>query len=161
MFKLMVFLLFGGSFGIYYLVNTTFAWTYRNQYHLDSGIVGACYLPMAFGGMVGGNLGGRLSDYVYNRNVAKAGPDTRTNPEMRLSIPVLGCFAAILLGALTGYGWCVQENIHYSVPIVFLFFGKCILTSACVETYTHAQNSDDEYDASACDNNDVSGGLSS
>lgn len=108
---------------MYYLVNTTFAWTFANQYHLDSGTVGLCYLPLAAGGMLGGNLGGRISDRVYNRNMAKAGPNAEATPEMRLSIPVLSGVCLLNLGALVGYGWTLQENVHYAAPICFCFLG--------------------------------------
>lgn len=110
-------------FGVYYLLNTLFAWTYANQYKLDSGTVGLCFLPSAVGGILGGNIGGRLSDIVYNRNVRKAGLDAPTYPEMRLSIPVFCTASMILFGSCVGYGWCVQENVHFAVPMVFLFFG--------------------------------------
>lgn len=85
--------------------------------------MGVCFLPSAVGGILGGNIGGRLSDIVYNRNVRKAGIGAPTYPEMRLSIPVLCIASFILFGSCVGYGWCVQENVHFGVPMVFLFFG--------------------------------------
>ncbi|KAI7853807.1 major facilitator superfamily domain-containing protein [Circinella umbellata] len=114
----------GILFGVYYLLNTSFAWVFANQYKLDSGIIGACYLPAAVGGMIGGNIGGRLSDAVYNRTVKKATDNQQEkNPEMRISIPILSVSALFLLGVLTGYGWTIKQNVHYSAPMIFSFFG--------------------------------------
>ena len=91
---------------------------------LDSGIIGACYLPAAVGGMIGGNIGGRLSDAVYNRAVKRAMDNQQEkNPEMRISTPILSAAALFLLGVLTGYGWTITQNVHYAAPMVFSFFG--------------------------------------
>ncbi|KAI9278472.1 major facilitator superfamily domain-containing protein [Phascolomyces articulosus] len=128
----------GILFGVYYLLNTSFAWVFANQYKLDSGIIGACYLPAAVGGMIGGNIGGRLSDYVYNRNVKKAQENNQeTNPEMRISIPILSIAALFLLGVLTGYGWTTKQNVHYAAPMVFSFFvsGSIMLPHVTLTTY--------------------------
>lgn len=112
------------SFGVYYLLNTTFTWSFSQTYGLDSGLVGACYIPNAVGGVVGGNFGGRISDYIYNRNVAKAQAAGKPiTPEMRLSMMVLAPAAFLLAASLIAYGWTVYYEVHYAVPIVMTFFG--------------------------------------
>ncbi|KAJ8657436.1 hypothetical protein O0I10_006738 [Lichtheimia ornata] len=144
----------GIMFGVYYLLNTLFAWTYANQYKLDSGTVGLCFLPSAVGGILGGNIGGRLSDIVYNRNVRKAGIGAPTYPEMRLSIPVLCIASFILFGSCVGYGWCVQENVHFGVPMVFLFFVSfgIMLPHVTLTTYLVDCHRSQSASVTACNN---------
>lgn len=112
-------------FFTFYLVNTNFTRTYETQYGLDSGTVGLCYLPMAAGSIVGGLVGGRFSDKVYNRRVAKA-ENQHTYPEMRLGGWLFYGGVLTQLAALVVYGWCIRYNVHYSVGLVCLFFGKWV-----------------------------------
>ncbi|KAI9496395.1 major facilitator superfamily domain-containing protein [Zychaea mexicana] len=145
----------GILFGVYYLMNTSFAWVFANQYKLDSGIIGVCYLPAAIGGMIGGNIGGRLSDFVYNNNVKKATDNQQTtNPEMRLSIPLLGVVALFLLGVLTGYGWTVKQNVHYAAPMAFSFFvsGSIMLPHVTLTTYLVDSHRSHAASATSCNN---------
>ncbi|KAI8371749.1 major facilitator superfamily domain-containing protein [Radiomyces spectabilis] len=111
----------GMLFMVFYLDNTTFTRTYTNQYGLDSGTVGLCYLPLAVGSMIGGIAGGRMSDRVYNKRVAQAEGGV-IHPEMRIS-GVLFALALILqLCAFVAYGWCVQENVHFAFGLICQFF---------------------------------------
>ncbi|KAI8075018.1 major facilitator superfamily domain-containing protein [Gongronella butleri] len=61
----------GILFFLLYVINTTFTRTYSVQYGFDTGTVGLLYLPNAVGCMIGGIMGGRLSDSRYNKQVAK------------------------------------------------------------------------------------------
>ncbi|ORX59444.1 MFS general substrate transporter [Hesseltinella vesiculosa] len=105
---------------VFFTVNTLFTRTYTNQYGLSTGMVGLCYLPMSFGTVAGAMYGGRSADKRYNEQTAKH--PNRIEPEMRLGGWVF--YAGILLQCLTfiGYGWCVQENVHFAVGLVILFF---------------------------------------
>ncbi|KAI8097157.1 major facilitator superfamily domain-containing protein [Halteromyces radiatus] len=99
--------------------------TYESQYGMDSGTAGLCYLPNAVGCMIGGILGGRMSDRKYNREVIKLqenNSDDQPYPEMRLG--GIQFYGAILLNlfAMIGYGWCVQENVHWAYGVVCQFF---------------------------------------
>jgi MFS family permease len=94
---------------------------------MDSGTVGLCYLPNALGCMVGGIAGGRMSDVRYNKAVARLNDQEEKGaqaayPEMRLGGWLF--YGAIILNllAMTAYGWCVQENVHWAYGVVCQFF---------------------------------------
>ncbi|ORZ08135.1 major facilitator superfamily domain-containing protein [Absidia repens] len=110
-------------FLFFYLVNTTYTRTLTLQYHLDTGTVGLCYLPLAFGAMIGNQFGGRLSDYIYNKRVAAAG-DNQTYPEMRISGVVIALSVLLACCGYVSYGWCVEKNVHYAYVLVSIFFCK-------------------------------------
>ncbi|KAI9016424.1 major facilitator superfamily domain-containing protein [Phycomyces nitens] len=105
---------------VYYLLNTNFTRTYTIQYKLDSGTVGICYLPLAIGAMIGGISGGRISDKVYSKRVTQAGG--QSCPEMRLGGPLFYSAIVLQMFAFAGYGWCVEENVHFAYGLVFQFF---------------------------------------
>ncbi|EIE82382.1 hypothetical protein RO3G_07087 [Rhizopus delemar RA 99-880] len=103
---------------------------YSNQYHLDTGIVGICYLPFAVGAMLGGIFGGRFSDRVYNASVAKAKEKNEAiYSEMRLNVLVLGCSNLIQALALIAYGWCIHKDVHLAYGLVCQFICKQLFSS--------------------------------
>lgn len=105
------------------MVSANFSRIYTEQYKLDTGTVGLCYLPQAIGSIVGGNIGGRVSDRTYKKRIG--GMDKSTIfPEMRINGPFLYSAFALHLFAQTAYGWCIQANVHFAVGLVCLFFGK-------------------------------------
>ena len=113
----------GVLFFVLYLNSTNFTRTYTVQYGFSSGIVGICYLPSAAGSMIGGIVGGRLSDRTYIKRVAKAkAMDQEIYPEMRLGGPLF--YASILLQLLgfVAYGWCIEKNVHFAYGLVTQFF---------------------------------------
>lgn len=117
-------------FFVLYLNNTIFTRVYSNQYHLDTGIVGICYLPFAVGAMLGGIFGGRFSDRVYNTSVAKAKEKNEAiYSEMRLNVLVLGCSNLIQALALIAYGWCIHKDVHLAYGLVCQFICKQWLSS--------------------------------
>ncbi|KAI9257650.1 major facilitator superfamily domain-containing protein [Sporodiniella umbellata] len=112
----------GIVFFLQYLNSTEFTRIYTNQYKLDSGLVGLCYLPFAVGAMTGGSVGGRISDNTYNSRVAKAkerGEDSY--PEMRVSGLTLSSSSIIQFLAITAYGWCVQKDVHFGYGLACQF----------------------------------------
>ncbi|KAI8140913.1 major facilitator superfamily domain-containing protein [Fennellomyces sp. T-0311] len=116
----------GILFLVYYLINTNFTRIYTNQYGLDSGTVGLCYLSMAVGALIGGLAGGRFSDSTYKRRLRKLNDNDEVYPEMRLGGPVFYVSLFIQFAAFTAFGWCVQKDVHYAVGLVCLFFGNVL-----------------------------------
>lgn len=112
----------GVVFMMFYFVNTTFTRTYTIQYGLDSGTVGLCYLPLAVGGMVGSQVGGRYADKTYNKRVAAS--NGNVYPEMRLSLELVGSAVFIQIVGFLMYGWCVQKNVHFAAGLVAQFICK-------------------------------------
>lgn len=113
----------GVLFFDFYLVSTTFSRIYENQYGLATGTTGLCFLPLAIGSIVGGLAGGRLSDKIYSKNVAKA--DGEIYPEMRINLVVFWVSLAVQLCAFVAFGWCIEEDVHFAVGLVCIFFCKC------------------------------------
>lgn len=112
-------------FFVWYLINTNFTRLYQQQYGLDTGTTGLCYLPLAGGAMVGCVLGGRVSDQNYRRRVAKAKENNQeVYPEMRMGSPLFYGSLFLQLAICIVYGWCLEFNVHYAVGIVMLFFSK-------------------------------------
>ncbi|KAF1802737.1 major facilitator superfamily domain-containing protein [Mucor lusitanicus] len=99
--------------------------SYTLQYGFDSGLVGVCYLPSAAGSMVGGIMGGRMSDITYRRNIEKAKEnDQEVHPEMRLGGFLFYASMALQLVSFVAYGWCLEENVHFAYGLVCQFFCK-------------------------------------
>ncbi|KAI9269650.1 major facilitator superfamily domain-containing protein [Helicostylum pulchrum] len=115
----------GVLFFVLYLNSTNFTRTYSVQYGMSSGLVGVCYLPSAVGSMIGGIAGGRMSDRIYNKRVAKV---KETNqpiyPEMRLGGVVFYGSILLQLVSFIAYGWCVEKNVHFAYGLVCQFFRK-------------------------------------
>ncbi|KAI8073787.1 major facilitator superfamily domain-containing protein [Thamnidium elegans] len=110
--------------------------TYTLQYGMSSGLVGICYLPSAAGSMIGGIVGGRMSDKIYNKRVAKV---KETNqpiyPEMRLGGVIFYCSIILQLVSFTAYGWCVEKNVHFAYGLVCQFFRKFYIYIYLLHTY--------------------------
>ncbi|KAI9269725.1 major facilitator superfamily domain-containing protein [Helicostylum pulchrum] len=123
-------LFIGSLFFSLYLNMTNFTRTYTLTYEFSSGIVGVCYLPAAFGCVIGGMIGGRVSDKRYNNRVTIAKQnDQQVYPEMRLGGPTFYFGIIFQLFAFTGYGWCIQKELHFAYGLVFQFISKCIYDS--------------------------------
>ncbi|KAI8072808.1 major facilitator superfamily domain-containing protein [Gongronella butleri] len=112
---------------VFFTINTLFTRTYTQQYDLSPGVVGLCYLPMAFGTVVGAMVGGHFADRQYNKQVAKHGE--AAVPELRLGGIVFYSSIVLQCCAFIAYGWCIQEHVHYAVGLVILFFlGAFLMT---------------------------------
>lgn len=75
--------------------------------------------------MIGGIAGGRMSDKIYNRRVAKAREqELEIYPEMRLGGPLFYASIVLQLFAFIAYGWCIEENVHFAYGLVCQFFSK-------------------------------------
>ncbi|KAI8088622.1 major facilitator superfamily domain-containing protein [Thamnidium elegans] len=117
----------GSLFFALYLNMTNFTRTYTLTYGFSSGLVGVCYLPAAFGCMIGGMIGGRMSDKRYNSRMAIAKQnDQPVYPEMRLGGPIFYFGIIFQLFAFTAYGWCIQKKLHFAYGLVFQFISKYI-----------------------------------
>ncbi|TVY65820.1 MFS transporter prlG [Fusarium oxysporum f. sp. cubense] len=117
------------SFGLMYLLFTTFSTVFRDQYGFSVGISGLSYIGLGVG-MVGGVIvQGRLSDRIMKSREAARGGERR--PEDRLVM--MAYMAPSLPIGLFWYGWATEKQVHWIVPIlgtVFVGVGFiCILMS--------------------------------
>jgi hypothetical protein len=103
------------TYGILYLLITTFSFVYTGQYGFDEGTSGLTFLPAGLGMMIGVVTFGQLTDAMVKRNKA-AGvahkPETRLAPTLTipsgLTLPV-GLFI---------YGWTTDKGVHWIVPMI-------------------------------------------
>lgn len=103
------------TYGILYLLITTFSFVYTGQYGFDEGTSGLTFLPAGIGMMIGVVLFGFLSDAMVKRNKA-AGLEHK--PEVRLA-PALTIPSGFTLPiGLFIYGWATDKGVHWIVPMI-------------------------------------------
>lgn len=103
------------TYGILYLLISTFSFVYSDQYGFDEGTIGLTFLPAGIGMMFGVVVFGQLTDIIVKRNQAKG---IAHKPEVRLT-PVLTIPSGVALPVgLFLYGWTVQYRVHWIVPMI-------------------------------------------
>ncbi|GKT87573.1 major facilitator superfamily protein [Colletotrichum tofieldiae] len=103
------------TYGILYLLITTFSFVYKDQYGFDEGTIGLTFLPAGIGMMIGVVTFGALTDFIVIKNKAKG---LAHRPEARLT-PVLTmpCGAVLPIGLFI-YGWTAEKGVHFIVPML-------------------------------------------
>ncbi|KAK0644562.1 major facilitator superfamily domain-containing protein [Cercophora newfieldiana] len=122
------------TYGILYLLFTTFSFVYAQKYGFDEGASGTTFLPAGIGMFFGIVIFGAMSDVIVRKNQA-AGIEHR--PEFRL-IPKFALPAALMLPAgLFLYGWTIEYSVHWIVPMIGVVIFSCGLmgTMVCVQNY--------------------------
>ncbi|KAI8890290.1 MFS general substrate transporter [Backusella circina FSU 941] len=142
----------GLMFFALYINYTTFTRVYTLQYGFGSGVVGLCYLTLAGGLVIGSIIGGRSSDKEYIKRVEKAGGVGY--PEMRIGGFWFIASILFLVATTIAYGWCVEKNVHYAIPLVIqvlmglgMMFPNVILTTYMVDCFRERSAS-----VTACNN---------
>lgn len=103
------------TYGILYLLITTFSFVYSGQYGFDAGTVGLTFLPAGLGMMIGVVVFGQVSDGMVKRNQALGAthrPEVRLAPW--LTIP---CGLTLPVGLFL-YGWTTEKGVHWIVPMI-------------------------------------------
>lgn len=106
------------SFGLMYLLFTTFSTVFRDQYGFSVGISGLSYIGLGVGMMGGVIVQGRLSDRIMKSREAARGGERR--PEDRLVM--MAYMAPSLPIGLFWYGWATEKQVHWIVPILGTVF---------------------------------------
>ncbi|KAF9878653.1 major facilitator superfamily transporter [Colletotrichum karsti] len=122
------------TYGILYLLITTFSFVFRDFYGFDEGTVGLTFLPAGIGMMIGVMAFGPLTDLIVKRNKAKGLPH---RPEIRLSpIMAMPCGVVLPIGLFI-YGWTVEKRVHFIVPMlgVVVFSIGLMGVMTCVQNY--------------------------
>ena len=78
---------------------------------------------MAAGAILGGLVGGRFSDATYKKHAKQVKNKDEIHAEMRLGGSVFYGSLILQFLAFIAFGWCIQENVHYGIGLVCLFFG--------------------------------------
>lgn len=100
-------------------IQTTFS---KSPYNLSTIVIGCLYIPIGTGNILGSVLGGRWSDRIMHREARKAGRYQNEllvlRPEDRVRENAWGAVVAYSV-LLVWYGWIVEKDIHYAVPVCF------------------------------------------
>jgi multidrug resistance protein len=121
------------TYGIMYLVLSTFPTLWADVYHESIGIGGLNYISLGVGLFIGTQVCAPLQDRIYralkkrNNGVGK--------PEFRVPLMVPGALCVPI--GLFWYGWSAQAELHWIMPnIGVAFFGFGVITSfQCIQTY--------------------------
>jgi MFS family permease len=117
------------SYGILYLLISTFSFVYKDNYNFDEGQAGLTFLPAGIGMMIGVITFGALSDVIVQKAQRKG---LEHRPEVRLR-PVLTTPCCIALPAgLFLYGWTAQYAVHFIVPMLGVAVFSCGLMGVMV-----------------------------
>jgi MFS family permease len=106
------------SFGLMYLLFTTFSTVFRDQYGFSVAISGLSYIGLGVGMLGGVIVQGRLSDRIMKSREAVRGGERR--PEDRLVM--MAYMAPSLPIGLFWYGWATEKQVHWIMPILGTVF---------------------------------------
>lgn len=113
---------FGLDFAMYFLVLSTFATIYIDQYDETESISSLHYISIALGACLATQVGGPLMDLVFRYQKARSPGGKEEKPEYRVPMMALG--AAIFPAGLLWQGWAAQMRAHWAVVDV----GAVVLT---------------------------------
>ncbi len=103
------------TYGILYLLITTFSFVYSDKYGFDEGSSGLTFLPAGLGMLIGVIVFGILSDKMVQWNKEKG---LVHKPEVRIT-PLITLPSGIALPiGLFLYGWTTQYSVHWIVPML-------------------------------------------
>lgn len=110
------------TYGILYLLLTTFSYVYPQQYHFGEGTVGLAFLPAGLGMFIGVASFGQLTDLMVRRRQAKG---LEHRPEVRLApILTIPCGVVLPIGLFL-YGWTTDKGVHWIAPMI----GVCLFSA--------------------------------
>ncbi|OTB19790.1 hypothetical protein K445DRAFT_344848 [Daldinia sp. EC12] len=122
------------TYGILYLLITTFSFVYTENYGFGEGDSGLTYLPAGIGMMIGVVGFGQLTDYMVRKNKEKG---LAHRPEIRISpILTVPCGITLPIGLFI-YGWTANFGVHWIVPMlgVLIFAAGLMGVMSCVQNY--------------------------
>lgn len=124
----------GFSYGILYLVLSTFPMLWKERYGQSPGVSGLNYISLGLGFFIGAPVCGRANDSIYKKYKEKS-PDKKGQPEFRMPLVVV-VSTLVPIGILI-YGWSADAHTHWIVPNIgaFLFAIGTIAAFQCVTSY--------------------------
>ncbi|KAF5002152.1 hypothetical protein FDECE_10714 [Fusarium decemcellulare] len=126
----------GIAFGILNLLIATFSFVYVENYGFSEGESGLSFLPAGLGMMVGVLSVGPICDTLVKRAREAQPPEAPYRPEVKL-VPWLAVPTGLMLSVgLFIYGWAVQYQVHWIVPMV----GVAVLSTGMMGVTTCVQN---------------------
>ncbi|KAK7207428.1 benomyl/methotrexate resistance protein [Myxozyma melibiosi] len=107
------------TYGMLYLLFTTFTSVFENGYGFSTEIVGLSYLGMGLGSMSSIIIMILYSDKILVM-LAERTPSKERKPEHRLPLMIL--LSPFLVIGLIIYGWSAKFQVHWIVPIIGTYF---------------------------------------
>ncbi|KAK2753048.1 hypothetical protein FQN55_005008 [Onygenales sp. PD_40] len=115
------------AFGSLYMLNISLQDTFsRSPYSFSVMIVGLLYIPTSIGYIIASVFGGMWSDFIMRREAKRANRIDENGgyiyrPEDRMRE---NAYAGALIypAALIWYGWSVEKQLFWAVPVVANFF---------------------------------------
>jgi hypothetical protein len=106
------------NYGTLYLLISGFPALWEGRYGMPRGEASLNYLSLAIGSLIGSNICGPATDYVYALLKRREGiPESEPGrPEMRMPLMVPASIITPL--ALALYGWSAEAKLHFIVPNV-------------------------------------------
>jgi MFS family permease len=101
------------TYGLTYLVLSTFSSLFTSVYHESVGISGLNYISIAAGCYIGAQTAGLATDRIYRKLTARD-PEGKGRPEFRIPFILVG--AALVPAGLLWYGWSAEAQNHWIVP---------------------------------------------
>jgi multidrug resistance protein len=101
----------GMTYGLLYIVLSTFSDLWTTQYGQSVEISGLHYIAIALGELLGSQVGGRLMDklFAYLKHRAHG----EITPEFHIPLMLPGCLLSA--AGLVLYGWAAQYHLHWAV----------------------------------------------
>lgn len=103
------------NYGFIYIIFTTMTEVFMRRYDISSSNVGLTYLGFGIGNVVGNVALGVFSDRLVRRMAGNG----EMKPEYRLP-PLLPASVLVPLGLFL-YGWTLEYNVHFMVPLFGMF----------------------------------------
>ncbi|KAH8170843.1 major facilitator superfamily protein [Sarocladium implicatum] len=102
------------SYGLLYIILTSFAQLYLDLYHVSVETSGLHYLTLALGEIVGSQVAGPLMDWYHRRRKSQlSSEDEDPAPEAR--IPLVFLPSLLVPVGLVIYGWAAVYRVHWVV----------------------------------------------
>ena len=101
------------SFGLMFLLFSSFSTVFQGQYGFSTATSGLSYIGLGVGMFAGVLAQGVLSDKILKSRERRNG---RTKPEDRL--PLMAYMAPTLPVGMFWYGWSAAKHLHWIMPII-------------------------------------------
>jgi MFS family permease len=123
------------TYGIIYLMLSTYPRVWATIYHESVGIGGLNYISLTIGMTLGAQTAGQLMNFLYQR-LTRRSPDEKGRPEFR--VPLLFISTFLMSGGLFMYGWSAAKHTHWIVPNIgaAIFGFGTSMTFTSLQTYT-------------------------
>ncbi|KAF7525347.1 hypothetical protein G7054_g11116 [Neopestalotiopsis clavispora] len=112
-------------YGLLYIVLSSFASVWTDQYGQSTEVSGLHYIACALGEVAGGLVGGPLMDFMYRHMLQRAGTGEHL-PEFRIPLILPVAFLGPI--GLFVYGWAADFRVHWIVVdfgvFIYMFGGQ-------------------------------------